>query len=188
MRIGSRSNSSCHPPPALNRGAAGSIPRSTARATSRRGWKRRSSADRSIGLKRVRLWLSTDVQASNDLKTPSSACEGGKNKRVETMNASSGKTSIWLALRNPGFRNLWLASVVSGTCFAAYGTAAFTVMGSDAPAFVISLMSTVAALPYAVFTFPAGALADMMDRKKILKTADLFQAAIAFLLALLALV
>src|SRR5215467_8266502 len=104
------------------------------------------------------------------------------------MNAPSGKTSIWLALRNPAFRNLWLANVVSGTCFAAYGTAAFTVMGADAPAFVISLMSTVAALPYAAFTFPAGALADMMDRKKILKTADLFQAAIAFLLALLALV
>src|SRR5262245_29336105 len=103
------------------------------------------------------------------------------------MNAPSSNTSIWLALRNPGFRNLWVANVVSGTCFAAYGTAAFSVMGADASPLVISLMSTVGALPYALFTFPAGALADMVDRKRILKTVNLFQGAVALCLTLLGL-
>src|SRR5882672_300515 len=103
------------------------------------------------------------------------------------MNAPSSNTSIWLALRNSAFRNLWLATLVSGTCFAAYSTAAFSVLGADASPFVISLMSTVSALPYALFTFPAGALADMMDRKKILSTVSLFQAAVALCLTILGL-
>jgi Transmembrane secretion effector len=33
-------------------------------------------------------------------------------------------TSTWMALRNPVFRKLWLASLVSGTCVAAHDTAA----------------------------------------------------------------
>jgi hypothetical protein len=32
-------------------------------------------------------------------------------------------TSTWSALRNPSFRTLWSASLVSGTCVAAHDTA-----------------------------------------------------------------
>ena len=34
------------------------------------------------------------------------------------------KTSSWTALRNPVFRKLWIASLISGTCVAAHETAA----------------------------------------------------------------
>ena len=101
------------------------------------------------------------------------------------MNAPTSNTSIWLALRNSAFRKLWLATVVSGTCFAAYGTAAFAVMGSGTSTFVISLMSTLSALPYALFTLPAGALADMLDRKKILLVVTFWQVVTAVCLTIL---
>src|SRR5262249_57366584 len=79
------------------------------------------------------------------------------------------KTSTWTALQNPVFRNMWLASLISGTCVAAQDTAATWAMNrvSDSPLF-LSLMSTVASLPFFFFTLPAGALADMVDRKRMM--------------------
>jgi MFS family permease len=77
--------------------------------------------------------------------------------------------STWTALRNPVFRNMWFASLISGTCVAAQDTAATWTMNrvSDSPLF-LSLMSTVASLPFFFFTLPAGALADMIDRKRMM--------------------
>jgi MFS family permease len=57
----------------------------------------------------------------------------------------------------------------------------------DDSAFLISLMSTLSALPGALFTLPAGALADMVDRKKILCGVNLWQASIAICLMILGL-
>src|SRR5260370_35243364 len=79
------------------------------------------------------------------------------------------KTSSWTALQNPVFRKLWIASLVSGSCVAAHDTAATWIMSTLTPLPVlISLMSTVSSLPFFLFTLPAGALADMVDRKKLL--------------------
>jgi MFS family permease len=77
--------------------------------------------------------------------------------------------STWTALRNPVFRDMWVASLISGTCVAAQDTAATWTMNrvSDSPLF-LSLMSTVASLPFFFFTLPAGALADMVDRKRMM--------------------
>ena len=46
-------------------------------------------------------------------------------------------------------------------------------------------MATVSALPYTLFTLPAGAIADMVDRKKILLAVQLWHASIAIALAIL---
>ena len=46
-------------------------------------------------------------------------------------------------------------------------------------------MATVSALPGALFTLPAGAIADMVNRKKILLAVQLWHAAIAIGLAIL---
>src|SRR6202007_466015 len=79
------------------------------------------------------------------------------------------ESSTWTALRNPVFRNMWLASLGSGNCVAAQDTAATWTMNrvSDSPLF-LSLMATVASLPFFFFTLPAGALADMVDRKRMM--------------------
>src|SRR5258708_22425097 len=68
------------------------------------------------------------------------------------------ENSTWNALRNPVFRNIWLASLISGTCVAAQDTAATWSMNrmSTSPLF-LSLMATVASLPFFFFTLPAGA-------------------------------
>jgi MFS family permease len=102
------------------------------------------------------------------------------------MKPTSGKTSTGLALRNPAFKKLWLAMVISGSCVAAQNTAIYWALNAlGATTVLISLMATVSALPATVFTLPAGALADMADRKKILLAVQLWQAAIAFGMAIL---
>ena len=97
------------------------------------------------------------------------------------MKTASRKASTWLALRNPVFRKLWFAMVISGSCIAAQNTAIYWALGLAArpTTVLISLMTTVSALPATLFTLPAGALADMVDRKKILLAVQLWQAAIA---------
>ena len=93
--------------------------------------------------------------------------------------------STWTALRNPVFRSMWLASLVSGTCVAAQDTAATWTMNrvSDSP-LLLSLMSTVASLPFFFFTLPAGALADMVDRKRMMFVMTIWLAIAAGALAL----
>jgi MFS family permease len=51
--------------------------------------------------------------------------------------------------------------------------------------FLLSLISTVASLPFFLFTLPAGALADMVNRRKLLCIMNLWLAVAAVLLAIL---
>src|SRR6516162_7017407 len=110
----------------------------------------------------------------------------GKTSEKTSEDKPAEKTSTWFALRNAIFRRLWLAMVVSGSCIAAYNTAVFWALHSlGAKTVLISLMATVSALPFTLFTLPAGALTDMVDRKKILLGVQLWHAALAFTMAIL---
>jgi MFS family permease len=101
------------------------------------------------------------------------------------MSKSLENTSTFTALRNPVFRKLWFASVLSGTCVAAHDCAATWVMYKlSASALFLSLMSTVASLPFFLFTLPAGALADIVDRRKLLWMMNVWLAVAAGLLAI----
>ena len=76
--------------------------------------------------------------------------------------------------------------VISGSCIAAQNTAIYWALNTlGASTVVISLMATVSALPATLFTLPAGAIADMVDRKKILLAVQLWHAFIAVGLAIL---
>ena len=87
------------------------------------------------------------------------------------------RTSSWIALRNPTFGKLWVATVVSGICVSAHDTAAIWVMNSlSHSTMLLSLMSTATTLPFFLFILPAGALADMTDRKKMLYVAYIWLA------------
>ena len=94
--------------------------------------------------------------------------------------------STWAALRNPAFRKLWGAAVISGTCVVAHDNAATWMMSvfTGSP-LLISLMSTVASLPFFLFTLPAGAVADRVDRQKLVCTINVCMAAAALTLAAL---
>ena len=96
------------------------------------------------------------------------------------------KSSTWAALRNPAFRRLWIATVISGTCVAAHNSAATWMMNvATGSPFLISLMATVASLPFFLFTLPAGVLADKVNRQKFVCGINLWLAAMAAGLALL---
>jgi MFS family permease len=102
------------------------------------------------------------------------------------MNVRLNKTSTFAALRNPVYRKLWFAILLSGTCVAAQDTAAtwtMNMLGSST--FLLSLISTVASLPFFLLTLPGGALADMVDRRKLLCIMNLWLAGAAVLLAIL---
>jgi MFS family permease len=101
-------------------------------------------------------------------------------------NIGLDKTSTFAALRNPVYRKLWLAILLSGTCVAAQDTAATWMMNMlGSSTFLLSLISTVASLPFFLFTLPAGALADIVNRRKLLCFMNLWLASAAVLLAIL---
>ena len=95
------------------------------------------------------------------------------------------KTSIWIPLKNRIFRNLWVASLLSGSAVSAYDMAATWLMNTMTPSpLLLSLMSTFATLPFFLFTLPAGVLADMFDRRKLLCFMNLWLAMVAAGLAI----
>ena len=93
--------------------------------------------------------------------------------------------SIWAALRHPTFRSLWLTSLISNTCVAAHNNATVFLMNrQECPSFLISLVSVAAALPFFLFTIPAGFLADRVNRRRLLCAINLWLAAVAFSLVI----
>ena len=104
------------------------------------------------------------------------------------MKHDRDNNSTFVALRNRLYRKLWFAVLLSGTCVSAHDTAAIWTMNSlGSSTFLLSLMSTVAALPIFLFTPPAGILADTINRRKLLCFVNVWLAAAAGLLGLLGL-
>ena len=85
-------------------------------------------------------------------------------------------TSTWFALRNPVFCRLWLASVLSGTFVSAQDvTATWLMHDLGASSFSLSLMAAAASAPFFLFTLPAGAVADIVNRRAMIVGAVLRQ-------------
>jgi MFS family permease len=98
---------------------------------------------------------------------------------------SGTKASIWNPLKNGIFRNLWIATLLSGSAVSAFDTAAIWLMNTMTPSPLhISLMSTFATLPFFLFTLPAGVFADTLDRKRLLCFTNLWLATVVAGLAI----
>src|SRR5260221_13486686 len=84
------------------------------------------------------------------------------------------------------FLRIWLASLVSGSAVAAHETAATWIMHLISPSgLFISLMASLASLPFFLFTLPAGAFADAFNEGAILRLGNLWLAGCAGALAVL---
>jgi MFS family permease len=95
-------------------------------------------------------------------------------------------SSSFSALANVAFSRLWVAALASGTAVAADQTAArWALIHFSESAFIISLLSSTAALPFLLFTLPAGFLADAVDRRPLLRMINVWQALVAGALAFL---
>jgi MFS family permease len=90
-------------------------------------------------------------------------------------------------LRHAVFRSLWLGGLAANTGLWVQNTGAAWLMTSLAPSPVmVSLVQASSMLPVFLLALPAGALADILDRRRTLIAAQLWMAAMGFLVALLA--
>src|ERR1700756_2068216 len=72
-------------------------------------------------------------------------------------------------LREPLFRSLWIAAVISytGTWMQNVGAGWLMTQLTISP-LMVSLVQAASAIPVFIVVLPAGALADMMDRRRLL--------------------
>lgn len=83
--------------------------------------------------------------------------------------------SIWAPLRRPVFRALWWTSVVSSVGLWMQDIAQSWLITSLAPSPVmVSLVQTATYLPFFLLAIPAGAVADVVDRRILLLTSMLW--------------
>lgn len=80
-----------------------------------------------------------------------------------------GSANAWAPLRRPIFRNRLIASVISNTGTWMQDTAgAWLMTALTTSPFLVALMQTAASLPVLLFGLPAGAMADIFDRRRLL--------------------
>jgi MFS family permease len=98
-------------------------------------------------------------------------------------------TSAWSPLRQPLFRALWIAAVASNIGTWMHSTAAAWLMTSLTPSpIMVAFMQTATSLPAFLLALPAGALADVVDRRRLLLATQGWMLAAAAALGLLTLV
>lgn len=82
---------------------------------------------------------------------------------------TAGVIGAWAPLRRPLFRNRLLASIISNTGSWMQDTAGTWLMTAlTSSPLLIALMQTAATLPVLLFGLPAGAMADIIDRRRLL--------------------
>lgn len=98
-----------------------------------------------------------------------------------------GPASLWRPLiRSTNFRNLLLANVVSdiGTFMQNVGAAWLMVSLNAGPAYV-ALTQTASALPFFLLALPAGAIGDIVNRRKLILYAEIWMVSVAAILSAL---
>src|SRR5215475_10983515 len=90
---------------------------------------------------------------------------------VPSMRGVSGRSpdSAWSPLTEPTFRSLWIAAVISytGTWMQNVGAGWLMTQLTTSP-LMVGLVQAAGAIPVFVVVLPAGALADMIDRRRLL--------------------
>lgn len=110
------------------------------------------------------------------------------NSRMEgSENGGTGETGAFAPLREPTFRRIWTTSLFSnfGQLILGVGAAWEMTRLSDSPS-MVALVQTALMVPLMLVALPAGAVADMFDRRKIALVGLGFSMASAATLTLLA--
>jgi MFS family permease len=89
--------------------------------------------------------------------------------------------STWSPLRHPIFRWLWIASVASniGTWFQNVGASWMMTTLSPSPA-LVAMVQAATSLPMFLLSLPAGAVADVLDRRRLLLVTQTWMTFAAF--------
>ena len=108
-----------------------------------------------------------------------------KRSDDQAVATQAGK-SAWSALGYTAFRYLWIATVVSNVGAWMYNAAAGWLMTSlNANPLIVSLVQVASSLPLFLFGLPAGALADMVDKRRFILLLEILTTAFSALFALL---
>src|SRR6185369_10869176 len=109
--------------------------------------------------------------------------EHSGSARASTTSATA--ESAWTPLSHPVFRALWIASLVSNIGTWMQNVGAAWVMSSLSPSpLMVALVQSATSLPVFVVGLPAGAVADIVDRRRLLLVTQTWMLAAAGLLAL----
>src|SRR6202140_3978229 len=102
------------------------------------------------------------------------------------ISTNDGSGSLWRPLRSATFRNLLIADVVSdiSTFMQSVGAAWLMVSLNAGPAYV-ALTQTASALPFFILALPAGAIGDIVDRRKVIVFTELWMVGVAVVLAVM---
>src|SRR3984957_14432159 len=93
----------------------------------------------------------------------------------------------WAPMRYAEFRRLWLAQFTSNIGSWMQTVAPQWVMTSlTSPALLLSAISAAGSIPVLLFAIPAGALGDLVDRRRLILAGQLVMLVAAALLAILA--
>ena len=104
----------------------------------------------------------------------------------DVLPASATRESAWAPLRRPVFRALWIATVASNVGTWMHDTAAAWLMTSlTTSTLMVALMQTATSLPVLFLALPAGALADIVDRRRLLLITQTWMLGAAVALGLL---
>ena len=107
----------------------------------------------------------------------------------ERISSDTIPVDAWSPFRYTMFRWLWIATVVSniGTWFQEVGVAWLMTSLTPSP-LMVALVQTATTLPVMLFALPAGALSDILDRRRMLIFAVIWHTLAALLLAVSTLV
>lgn len=111
--------------------------------------------------------------------------ESPPSHRSSEDNVAKTTASLWRPMRSRMFRNLLIADVVSdiGTFMQTVGAAWLMVSLKAGPIYV-ALIQTASALPFFLFALPAGALGDIVDRRRLILFTEIWMALVAVALVI----
>src|SRR5215467_9680248 len=97
----------------------------------------------------------------------------------------NSRPSLWSPLRSPTFRRLLIADVVSdmGAFMQSVGAAWLMVSLGGGPTFV-ALTQTASTLPFFLLALPAGAIGDIVDRRKLILYTEAWMVGVSVILTI----
>jgi len=106
--------------------------------------------------------------------------------KAVAISTNDGSSSLWRPLRSSTFRNLLVADVVSdvGTFMQSVG-AAWLMVSLNAGPMYVALTQTASALPFFILALPAGAIGDIVDRRKVILFTEIWMVVVAVMLAVM---
>jgi MFS family permease len=106
--------------------------------------------------------------------------------QLEDENASGTAAAAWISLRYPVFRYLWIVTVVSNIGSWMYSAASGWLMTSlNADPLIVSLVQVANSLPLFLFALPAGAVADITDKRRLILALEILTTVFSALFATL---